>query len=405
MKYRVFVVINQSGKYRHYYSISYYLRVAMKYFFSAGEASGDLHAAQLIAALRKADPMADFAFLGGDMMAAEAGCGPVIHYNRMAYMGFCEVARHLPEVLGNLRRAKEALAAFRPDALILVDYPGFNLKLAKYANSLDIPVYYYISPKVWAWKEHRVKDIKRYVRKVFSILPFEVDFYRRRHDYDVEYVGNPSVEEIALKIENLPGRGNFCEAHGLPADKRLLALVPGSRRGEIRNNLPVMAEVATRMDGYLPVVAGAPGIEPEFYSSFSDFHVVEGATFELMGYAEGAMVTSGTATLEAALLGTPQVVCYRANGSRISYEVFKRVLKIPYVSLPNLIAGKEIVHEALVHLCTPDIVERELRAVLPGGDKHAAQRLGYGLMRHRLGSTPAAATTAASLLSDLSNHR
>lgn len=373
----------------------------MRYFLSAGEASGDLHAAQLVAALRKADPSAVFAFLGGDMMASEAGCAPVIHYNRMAYMGFCEVARHLPEVLGNLRRAKEAIAHFRPDALILVDYPGFNLKLAKYACSLDIPVYYYISPKVWAWKEYRVKDIKRYVRRMFSILPFEVDFYRRRHDYEVDYVGNPSVEEITKKIENLPGRKAFCEKCGLPTDVRLLALVPGSRRGEIRNNLPVMGEVARRMVGYLPVVAGAPGIEREFYSSFSDFAVVEGVTFELMGYAEGALVTSGTATLEAALLGTPQVVCYRANGSRVSYEIFKRILKIPYVSLPNLIAGKEIVREALVHMCTPDIVERELRDVLPGGEKHAAQRIGYGLMRQRLGDTPAAATTAAAILSDL----
>lgn len=373
----------------------------MKYFFSAGEASGDLHAAQLIAALRKEDPAAAFAFLGGDMMAAEAGCNPVIHYKRMAYMGFCEVARHLPEVLGNLRRAKDAIAGYRPDALILVDYPSFNLKLAKFASSIGIPVYYYISPKVWAWKEHRVKDIKRYVRRVFSILPFEVDFYRRRHGYAVEYVGNPSVEEIALKIENLPGRERFCQAHRLSTDKKLLALVPGSRRGEIRNNLPVMVEVAKRMDGYLPVVAGAPGIEPEFYSAFSAFPLVEGATFELMGYAEAAMVTSGTATLEAALLGTPQVVCYRANGSRISYEIFKRVLKIPYVSLPNLIAGEEIVYEALVHLCTPDIVERELRAVLPGGDRSAAQQMGYSAMRRHLGSNPAAATTAAAILSDL----
>jgi len=375
----------------------------MKYFLSAGEASGDIHAAQLVAALRQADATACFAFLGGYLMADAAGLAPVIHYNRMAYMGFCEVARHLPEVLGNLRRAKEAIAAFRPDALILVDYPSFNLKLAKYAHSLDIPVYYYISPKVWAWKEYRVKDIKRYVRRMFSILPFEVDFYRRRHDYNVDYVGNPSVEEITRKVENLPGRKAFCEAHGLPTDVRLLAIVPGSRRGEIRNNLPIMAEVARRMDGYLPVVAGAPGIGRDFYSAFADFKVVEGSTFELMSYAEGAMVTSGTATLEAALLGTPQVVCYRANGSRISYGIFKRILKIPYVSLPNLIAGNEIVHEALVHLCTPDIVERELRAVLPGGEKHAAQRIGYGQMRQRLGDNPAAATTAALLLSDLKN--
>lgn len=372
----------------------------MRYFLSAGEASGDLHAAQLVAALRQADTAAQFSFLGGDLMAEAAGVAPVIHYNRMAYMGFCEVARHLPQVLGNLRRAKEALADFRPDALILVDYPSFNLKLAKYANSLGIPVYYYISPKVWAWKEYRVRDIKRYVKRVFSILPFEVDFFNR-HGYKVDYVGNPSVEEIKRKIEQLPSREDFCRQYGFSPDDRLLALVPGSRRGEIRNNLPVMAEVARRLDGYRPVVAAAPGIDRQFYSAYTDFDIVDGATFYLMKHAEAALVTSGTATLEAALLRTPQVVCYRANGSRISYEIFKRILKIPFVSLPNLIAGSEIVHEALVYLCTPDIVERELRAVLPGGAKRDVQRDGYELMRRRLGDTPAAATTAAAILSDL----
>ncbi len=372
----------------------------MNYFFSAGEASGDLHAAQLISALCQVDGGASFAFLGGDLMAEASGCEPIIHYREMAYMGFSEVIRHLPAVLGNLRRAKKALELQRPDALVLVDYPSFNLKLAKHAAKLGIPVYYYISPKVWAWKEYRVKDIKRYVKRVYSILPFEVDFYEK-HDYGVTYVGNPSQEEIDGRIANLPTRDEFCVRNNLPADKKILAIVPGSRKGEIRNNLPIMVEAASRLDGYYPVVAAAPGIDLEYYKDYTSFPLVENDTFGLMNVAEGAMVTSGTATLEAALLATPQVVCYRANGSRATHAIFKRILKIPYVSLPNLIAGREIVHEALLHLCTPAAVSAELRAVMPDGEKHHSQQDGYAEMRRRLGTNNAASTTAQLLFASL----
>lgn len=373
----------------------------MHYFISAGEASGDIHAAELIKQLRKADKKARFTFLGGDLMAAAAGTPPLIHYRNMAFMGFCEVIRHLGKVLRNLRVARRSVTQERPDALILVDYPSFNLKLAKEAVKHGIPVFYYISPKVWAWKEGRVRKIKRYVRRMLSILPFEVAYYRDRHGYDIDYVGNPTVKEVDEKLASLTSLQAFCSKHGLPADRPILALVPGSRTGEIRNNLPVMAEVARRHPDMLPVIAGAPAINAEIYRRHCDFAVVDNASFELMAHAQAALVTSGTATLEAALIGVPQVVCYRANGSRISYNIFKRILKIPFVSLPNLIAGKAVVAEQLVHLCTPDLVDRELSKVLPEGMAHTSQQEGYREIRENLTRADAAANAAAIIYNDI----
>ncbi|MCC8175879.1 MAG: lipid-A-disaccharide synthase [Bacteroidales bacterium] len=388
----------------------------MRWMISAGEASGDLHAAQLIKALRQLDPRSRFTFLGGDEMAEAAGTQPLIHYRRMAYMGFSEILRNLGGIFDNLKMAKQALRQCKPDALVLVDYPSFNLKLAKEAVKLGVPVYWYISPKVWAWKEWRVKSIKKYVRKVLSILPFEVGYFRGK-GMEVEYVGNPSREEIDERIAKLPSRKAFIEALGLDGQPYLL-LAPGSRKGEIRNNLPVMLKAVEAFPQYPVVVAGAPGIEPQFYKSVLDTtrdpHArrdesadnaptfVFGKTFELMRYAEAALVTSGTATLECALMGTPQVVCYRANGSRLSYNIMKQLIHVPYVSLPNLITGREIVHEALVHLCTPEILIRELGKVLPKGEGHQAQLDGYKEMRQKLGTNPAAETAAKALLSNLS---
>ncbi len=376
---------------------------SMKYFISVGEASGDIHAAQLIGALRNADAEARFTFLGGDLMAAASDTEPLIHYRHMAYMGFSEVIRHLPEVLGNLKKAKEAITSERPDALILVDYPSFNLKLAGHAHSLGIPVYYYISPKVWAWKEHRVKAIKQYVRRMFSILPFETEYYRR-HDYEVTYVGNPSVEEIEARAAALPSREDFLKKHSL-TDRPILALVPGSRRGEIKCNLPVMLETASRFESYQAVVAGAPGIDPDIYKSYTNLPVVFDATFELMNAAEVALVTSGTATLECALLRTPQVVCYRSNGQRWAYELFKRILKISYVSLPNLIADAPVIPEMLLHKCNADDVTRELQAIVAGAEGREAQLAGYAKMRAALGTSNAAETTATAIVNDLKKLR
>lgn len=372
----------------------------MKYFFSAGEASGDLHASRLISELKNLDPEADFEFLGGDLMAAEAGKAPVVHIRQMAYMGFSEVIRHLPAVFSNLRRAKAALAEYRPDALILVDYPSFNLKLAREAARLGIPVFYYISPKVWAWKEYRVKEIKRLCRHVFCILPFETDFYRGHGVKSTVYVGNPSREEIDRRLETLKPRRDFIADEDLTG-RPILALVPGSRVGEIRNNLPIMTAVAARYPEYQAVVAGAPGIETSLYRSITTLPVVDGATTELMAHAEAALVTSGTATLECALIGTPQVVLYRSNGSRLAYNLFRHILKIGYVSLPNLIADAEVIPEQLLHHCNVREVSARLREILPGGPCRAAQLEGYRRIRQRLGTTDAAVLTARLLVDDL----
>lgn len=377
----------------------------MKYFISVGEPSGDLHASELIAALRHADTDARIAFLGGDLMAAAAGCTPVIHYREMAFMGFSEVLRHLPAIAANMRRARQAIDEFRPDVLALVDYPSFNLKLARYAKERGIKVAYYISPKVWAWKEWRVKQIRRYIDRMCCILPFEPAFYRNRHDYDAVYVGNPSVKEVDERISRASSRAEFLRRNNLP-DRPIIALVPGSRRSEIKNNLQVMEAAAARYPDYQPVVAGAPGIDLSYYGYYltPGTPIVDNDTFELMLHAEVAMVTSGTATLECALTSTPQVVCYRANGVKLSYKIMEKLLKIPYVSLPNLIAGKRIVPEMLVHMCTPDLVARELGDILPGRPGHDNQLEGYREMRAALGTNDAPAT-AAEIIASLAKER
>lgn len=373
----------------------------MHYFISAGEPSGDLHAAALIEELRRQDREARFTFLGGDLMASAAGSDPVIHYSRMAFMGFSEVLRNLRTIFGNLKVAKQALASSGCDALILVDYPSFNLKLAAEARKRGIPVYYYIAPKVWAWKEWRVKKLRRYVRRILSILPFEQEYFEGKN-VPVSYVGNPSREEIDARLSEMKSKEDFIAAHGLDS-RPILALVPGSRRGEIRNNLPIMDAVALRHPDMQAVVAGAPGMAPEFYRQYSSLPVVEGATFELMRHATAALVTSGTATLECALAGTPQVVCYRANGVKLSYNIMKHLLKVKYVSLPNLIADRPVIPEMLVHLCTVDSVDRELNAIFPGREGRKAQLEGYEYMRGRLGVTPAAENAAKLIIRDLSD--
>lgn len=371
----------------------------MHYFLSSGEASGDLHGAELIKSLRRLDPDARFTFLGGDACADAAGTTPLIHIRRMAFMGFSEVLRNLPAIWRNIRTAKKAIADGRPDALILVDYPSFNLRLAEKAAKLGIPVFYYISPKVWAWKEWRVKKIKKLVTKLFAIFPFEPDFYRR-HGMEVEYVGNPSVEEVAERLEAAPPRDEFLKAHRL-RDRKIIALLPGSRRGEIRNNLRVMIQAVDMMPQYRGVIAGAPGIEPEFYSQFTDLPVLHGETYNLLAHSHAALVTSGTATLETALAGVPQVVTYRANGSSISYRLMKRLLKIRFVSLPNLIADREIIPEQLLHMCTPELVGAKLAGILPDREPRRMQLEGYADMRERLGHNRAADRTAELIIENL----
>ncbi|MEZ3563954.1 MAG: lipid-A-disaccharide synthase [Duncaniella sp.] len=385
----------------------------MKYFFSAGEASGDVHAAQVIRELRRLDGSAEIAFLGGDEMAAAAGHDPLIHYRRMAYMGFIDVARHLPEVLGNLAEAKRAIAAMRPDALVLVDYPGFNLKLAEYAHGLGIPVHYYIAPKLWAWKEYRIKKLRRYVDRLYSILPFEPQWFGER-GVKAEYVGNPSVEEVEQALAAMSPAEEFMKIHGLDT-RPVLALVPGSRMGEIKANLPVMDAVARRHPEMQAVVAGAPSIDIEVYRRFTDYPVIHATTLRLMSYSRAALVTSGTASLESALAGAPQVVCYRAVGWKWAHDLFMHILKIPYCSLPNLVTGRIdreardevnrqavrtgvrgwIIPEMLVHNCTSDTVDTQLTPLLTDTPARRAQLEGYDEVRRRLFTSTSAAATVA----------
>lgn len=367
----------------------------MRYFLIAGEASGDLHASELIRAIKSYDPEASFRFLGGDKMAEAAGVQPVVHYKKMAYMGFVDVLLHLRSVLGNLDAAKKSLKDFAPDALVLIDYPSFNLRVAKYAVTLGIPVYYYISPKVWAWKEHRVKEIKKLVKQMFCILPFEVDFYKTRHNYDVTYVGNPSLNEVDRKLAEIVSKEDFFKSNAL-SSKSLIALVPGSRISEIKTNLPYMLGAAKKFESdYQPVIAAAPGVDDEIYDRLAPGVTrLSGQTFELMRYASAALVTSGTATLEAALLGTPQVVAYRAVGSKLVYNFFKKILKVQFVSLPNLICGREIVKELLLHLCTVDSLSAALADILPGGSHHSALLADYAHLRSLLGTNNAPQTAA-----------
>lgn len=373
----------------------------MHYYIIAGEASGDLHASHLIEAIRKEDPHAVVTFLGGDKMAAAAGCKPIIHYRQMAFMGFSEVLRNLRTIGNNMQRAKQALRIASPDCLILVDYPSFNLKMAATAHKLGIPVYYYISPKIWAWKKWRIADIKRYVRKMLCILPFEPEFYKA-NGFEATYVGNPSVAEIDADKAKAPGRQEFLERHRL-RDRPLVAIMPGSRRGEIRNNLPIMRAAIHAFPQYRGIIVGAPGIPDEFYEELAGTLPVirEASATDILVHCRAAIVTSGTATLETALAGIPQIVCYRSNGLKLSYDVMKRILDIEYVSLPNLIANKSIVPELLLHQCTPQAIALMLSPLLRDTPERQAQLDGYGYMRRCLGTSDAAATAAKIIVGDL----
>ena len=368
----------------------------------AGEASGDLHASNLITSLRKLDSKAEFKFFGGDLMAKAARALPEVHYENMNVMGFSEVIRKLPQIMRNLNAAKRMVREFRPDVLILVDYPSFNLKIAKYAHNLGIKVDYFISPKVWAWKEWRVKQIKKYVDHLYSILPFEVGFFQK-HGYEVTYVGNPSVQEMDYALGHLPPRKHFVERQGLNnPEKPIIALLPGSRKGEIRNNLPLMIAAARRFPDYDYVVAAAPAVPEKFYREVAQdpgLQLVFGSTPTLLKYSRAAIVTSGTATLETALIGTPQVVCYRGNGSKFTYKLMEKVLKVKFVSLPNLIVGNSVVPELLLHLCTPAAIARELSPLLQNSPKREWQVSGYKNMRRRLGNS-IASDYVAELIAD-----
>lgn len=370
----------------------------MKYYLIAGEASGDLHASHLMAALKEEDAQAEFRFFGGDQMQTQGGT-LVSHYKDLAYMGFFDVAFHLRTILKGMKRCKEDIVAWKPDVVILVDYPGFNLKIARFVHdNTHIPVFYYISPKIWAWKEGRIKDIRRNVNELFSILPFEVDFYEKKHHYPIHYVGNPTVDEVDAFLKASPEDAEgFRREAGL--DQRpVIALLAGSRKQEIRDNLPRMIEAAASVgNNYQMVLAAAPGISDDYYALFlkgTNVKVLHNQTYPILHYATAALVTSGTATLETALFRVPQIVCYYMKTGRFASLVRRFMLKIPYISLVNLVADKEVVPELVAHEMTVKNTRKHLLSILPGGEAREKQLAGYELMAQRLGE-PGAAKRAA----------
>lgn len=338
----------------------------MKYFLIAGEASGDLHASNLMAALRKVDKESDFRFLGGDLMQAIGGT-LVKHYKEMAYMGFIPVIMHLKTILKNMKTCKENIRQYRPDVVILIDYPSFNLKIAQFVKKeLNLPVYYYISPKIWAWKKYRIKAIRRYVDRMFCILPFETDFYNKLQ-YNVDYVGNPSVDAIAqFKASQIQHPNHFIEEEKLN-DKPILALLAGSRKQELKDNLPTMLEVASLYPELQTIIAGAPGLEAKDYENYianRDIKIIFGQTYQLLQHSKAALVTSGTATLEAALLCVPQVVCYYVIWGKMASFIFQHFFHIPYISLVNLIGQKTIVQELFGNRFSKEQIHEELERIL-----------------------------------------
>lgn len=374
----------------------------MKYYLIVGEASGDLHASNLMKALRLEDPQAEFRFFGGDLMKAVGGTC-VKHYKDLAYMGFIPVLLHLRTIFRNMDYCKHDVAQWCPDVLILVDYPGFNLKIAEYIKKhTKIPVYYYISPKIWAWKEYRIKNIKRDIDRLFSILPFEVDFFKK-HQYTVSYVGNPCVDAIdEFRKTGQETSDEFRAANGLDG-RPIIALLAGSRKQEIKDNLSRMIEAAKEFSHCQFVVAGAPGIDPSFYRRYmaSDTKIVFGQTYRLLQQAEAALVTSGTATLETALFRVPQVVCYyTAMGKLVSF-LRRHILKVKYISLVNLIADKEVVTELVADGMTVPNIRKELSEILEGGCGRSRMLGGYDRLIERLGVPGASGRAAQAIVRSL----
>ena len=370
----------------------------MKYYLIAGEASGDLHASHLMQSLKAQDEEAEFRFFGGDLMAAVGGT-LVKHYRELAYMGFVPVLLHLRTILRNMEMCKQDIMQWKPDVVILVDYPGFNLKIAKYVhsqrliairnatlcsaeNSQKPKVYYYISPKIWAWKEYRIKNIKRDVDELFSILPFEVDFFEGKHHYPIHYVGNPTAHEVR---EFLNGRWKKEDGRN---ERPIIALLAGSRKQESKDNLPAMMEATRHLAGkYDLVLAGAPSIERAYYEQFltgSSVRLVSDETFALLAKATAALVTSGTATLETCMFRVPQVVCYKTPLPRLIGFLKRHVLSVKYVSLVNLIADREVVRELVAETFSVDNIRRELEAILPSEDESVTGHEPFGAKRQQM---------------------
>ena len=380
----------------------------MKYYLIVGEASGDLHASNLMLALKAKDKNAEFRFYGGDKMKAVGGT-LVKHYKEMAYMGFIPVMLHLRTILRNMSLCKKDIMAWMPDVVILVDYPGFNLDIAKYlkANS-KIPVFYYISPKIWAWKEYRIKNIRDDVDKLFSILPFEIDYFTKRHSYnDIVYVGNPCVDAIDSFLKSKEGNESmteFCERNGIK-EKPIIAVLAGSRKQEIKDNLEKMVRAASDFKEYQIVIAGAPGLENSYYRKYipTDVNVslVFGQTYGLLKHSTAALVTSGTATLETAILRVPQIVCYYISCGKFVSFLRKMLLKVPYISLVNLVIGKKIVEELVADGMTVNNIKSQLKKILPGGEERNNMLASYDEMLNILGNAGASERAAEEMIKEL----
>jgi lipid-A-disaccharide synthase len=363
----------------------------MRYYIIAGEASGDLHGSNLIKELKKLDQTATIRCWGGDLMQA-AGGELVKHYRDLAFMGFIEVVRNLGTILRNLRFCKEDILAFKPDTLILIDYPGFNLRIAEWAKQQGITVIYYISPQVWAWKENRVKKMKECIDKMLVILPFEKDYYRNKWNWEVEYVGHPLVEVVEERQS-----GTLVNNEQASSGKPIVALLPGSRKQEILKKLPIMLEVSKEFPDLQFVVAKAPGQEDSFYASllqgFPNVSSVSGKTYTLLLQSQAALVTSGTATLETALFAVPEVVCYK--GSNISYQIAKRLIKVKYISLVNLIMDKLVVKELIQDDLTPANLKRELHELLHDPARREQLQKDYAALKQLLSEGGHASAKAA----------
>lgn len=379
----------------------------MKYFLIAGEASGDLHGSNLMAALKDKDPEAEFRCFGGDLMEAQ-GATILKHYKEMAFMGFIPVLLNLRTILRNMKICQKAIVEYNPDVLILIDYPGFNLKIAEYiSKNSKIPVYYYISPKVWAWKEYRVKSFKKYVDEMFCILPFEVPYFKK-HDYKVHYVGNPTVDAIAAYKENHKedSKELFFDDNKLEG-KPIIALLAGSRKQEIKDNLPSMLESIKDLKDYQPVIAGAPGLEEEYYKEYigdSNCRIVFGQTYRVLTYADVALVTSGTATLETALFRVPQVVCYKTPIPKVVSLYFKHMMTTPYISLVNLIAAKTVVQELFAKYFSVKAIKAETNKLLFDSTYRNQMLAEYDEVIETLGSPGASQMAANQMVELLQKH-
>lgn len=372
----------------------------MRYYVIVGEASGDLHGANLLEAIRHNDPQAEFRFWGGDRMAAVAGERNMVkHYRETAIMGFWEVLVNARKLMGFIRLCRRDMLAFKPDVLILIDYAGFNLRMAAFAKKHGIRTYYYIAPKVWAWKESRVKKIRRYVDELFVIFPFEVDYFRR-HGIESHYFGNPIMDAIEERNKVLSTKEEFLRTCGLDG-RPVVALLAGSRRNEISYNLPFMIEVASHFPDCQFVIAGVPWLDEQVYrknmaGNAGNVVLLCDKTYEILSHSSAAIVTSGTATLETALLGTPELVCYWCN--HVSAAIGKLFLKLKWVSLVNIVMGREVVRELLYKNMVVSVAVDELRAIMPGGDRHDAMLADFRLLTEAMGTSGASARVAAKMV-------